>query len=109
MQVGTPEEIYDRPRTPLRGRLRRLLERAAPTSREPLTGRRRWAACGPSDPAGRRAGSPATVAARRYLGAATRLSRRRPGRRIAALVPKGAPVPAPGDAVALDWDAPRCT
>jgi putative spermidine/putrescine transport system ATP-binding protein len=50
-------------------------------------------------------GTPATVTAVNFLGAATRVALDANGTRMTALLPKGAARPAVGQAVHVAWDA----
>ncbi|MFN6952165.1 MAG: ABC transporter ATP-binding protein [Albidovulum sp.] len=117
-QVGTPEEIYQRPATRFVADFVGSSNVLAPEVTEAFGGPRAWASLRPESirlsAAGRVRG---TVTGARYLGAGTRIQVRtgalpRTGSGeaqddggIAVLVPAGVTVPAVGAAVALDWDA----
>ena len=102
-QVGTPEEVYDRPRTPFVAdfvgasnvlpaeMVARLTGRAAPASLRPESVR-----LGEGEMRGR-------IASRAFLGSATRVEIDTEGTRLTALVPKDTPLPETGDEVTLGW------
>jgi putative spermidine/putrescine transport system ATP-binding protein len=105
-QIGTPAEIYDRPRTRFVADFVGSSNVLSPEQARAAGGPARWCSLRPETVRltalpGRAAG---TVAALRFLGAGTRVIVAVPWGEIAALVPKGAPVPAVGSTVALDWD-----
>jgi putative spermidine/putrescine transport system ATP-binding protein len=107
VQVGTPQEIYDRPRTRFVADFVGSSNVLPPDLTARLGGPRSWASLRPeairlTDPASARIAG--TVASVRYLGAATRISVDAGGAALAALVPAGAPLPGPGDSAGLDWD-----
>ena len=115
-QVGTPEDIYERPATRFVADFVGSSNVLAPAVTEAFGGPRAWASLRPEAirlaPGGRVRG---TVTGARYLGAGTRLEvrtgalPRTPSDHhdggIAVLVPAGAAVPGVGAEVALDWDA----
>ena len=115
-QVGTPEDIYERPATRFVADFVGSSNVLAPAVTEAFGGPRAWASLRPEAirlaPGGRVRG---TVTGARYLGAGTRLEVRTGALprtpsdhhdgRIAVLVPAGAAVPGVGAEVALDWDA----
>jgi putative spermidine/putrescine transport system ATP-binding protein len=105
-QIGTPLEIYDRPRTRFVADFVGSSNVLSPKQSRAAGGPPRWCSLRPesvrlTEAPGRVAG---TVAALRYLGAGTRVIVAVPGGEIAALVPKGVPYPEKGAAVALDWE-----
>lgn len=114
VQVGTPQDIYDRPRTRFVADFVGSSNVLPPALTEMMGGPAAWASLKPeavrlTEPASARiAGS---VRAVRYLGAATRITvalsqapeTGRGEATVAALVPAGAPVPAPGAAVGIGW------
>jgi putative spermidine/putrescine transport system ATP-binding protein len=104
-QVGTPQEIYDRPRT----RFVADFVGSANVLPPPLAARfggTGWASLRPE--ALRLAGADArvtgTVAATRYLGAGTRVAVDVGGAEVALVAPAGTAVPAPGATVGLAWE-----
>jgi len=107
VQVGTPQEIYDRPRTRFVADFVGSSNVLEPALTRRLGGPDAWASLRPeairlADPAAARIEG--TVASVRYLGSATRISVEVGGAALAALVPAGAVAPAPGEAAGLDWD-----
>ncbi|HEU0221899.1 MAG TPA: ABC transporter ATP-binding protein [Paracoccaceae bacterium] len=103
VQTGTPQEIYERPRTRFVADFVGSSNVLAPDLTERLGGPRAWASLRPE--AVRLAGPHrARVLSARYLGAATRLTLALDGTEIAATIPAGTPLPAPGSEVALGWD-----
>jgi putative spermidine/putrescine transport system ATP-binding protein len=103
VQVGTPQEIYERPRTRFVADFVGSSNVLAP----PLAARfgaSGWASVRPEAirivADGPVAG---TVTTSRYLGAGTRLGVAVDGAELALIVPAGAPVPAPGASVRLAW------
>jgi len=107
VQVGTPQEIYDRPRTRFVADFVGSSNVLAPELTARLGGPAAWASLRPeairlADPAGARiAGRVASV---RYLGAATRVAVAVEGATLAALLPAGTAVPGEGEAAGLDWN-----
>jgi len=105
-QIGTPFEIYDRPRTRFVADFVGSSNVLSPEQSTAAGGPARWCSLRPETV--RLGASPGRVAGRvvalRFLGAGTRVVVAVPGGEIAALVPKGAEVPAAGASVALDWD-----
>ena len=102
-QVGSPEDVYDRPGTPFVAdfvgasnvlpapMVARLTGRTAPASLRPEAVR-----LGSGEMRGR-------VTSRAFLGSATRVELDMDGTPLTALVPKGGAVPETGDEVALHW------
>ena len=108
MQIGTPEEVYKRPRSRFVADFVGSSNVLPPDFVARYTGVRQWASLRPealrlADDGTERA-IPATVAGRAYLGASTRLSLDAGGARLHAVVPAGAPLPDDGAAVALAFD-----
>ncbi|MCL5777831.1 ABC transporter ATP-binding protein [Limibaculum sp. FT325] len=107
VQVGTPQQIYDRPRTRFVADFVGSSNVLPPALTRALGGPEAWASLRPealrltAPGAGRVSG---TVAGLRYLGAATRIGVAVEGATLAALLPAGRPAPTPGEAVGLDWD-----
>jgi putative spermidine/putrescine transport system ATP-binding protein len=102
-QVGTPQEIYERPRTRFVADFVGSSNVLSPAlaARFGATG---WASLRPEairlDEAGPVAG---TITNSRYLGAGTRLGVTVDGAELALIVPAGLPVPEEGAAVRLAW------
>ncbi len=101
VQVGTPEDIYYRPKVPF------VADFVGSSNVLPpeLTGLSGLAAIRPEAVRLADSGLPATVTAVSFLGAATRVALDAGGVRLTALLPKGAARPAAGAAVHLAWDA----
>ncbi len=108
VQVGTPQEIYDRPRTRFVADFVGSSNVLPPELTKALGGPASWASLRPESI---RLANPSTarvtgrVASVRYLGAATRVSVAVDGVALAALVPAGSPVPGEGEPAGLMWDA----
>jgi putative spermidine/putrescine transport system ATP-binding protein len=108
VQVGTPQDIYDRPRTRFVADFVGSSNVLAPELTARLGSPGGWASLRPEairlvEPGAARIAG--TVVSVRYLGAATRVSVAVGSEALAALLPMGGPVPAPGTQVGLDWDA----
>lgn len=103
-QVGAPEEVYDRPRTPFVADFVGSSNVLPPTLVARLTGAARPASLRPEAIRFGEAGLAARVTSLTYLGAATRAHVEADGADIAVLLPKGAPVPDVGAEVGLVWD-----
>ncbi|WP_415184038.1 ABC transporter ATP-binding protein [Phaeovulum sp.] len=105
-QIGTPADIYDRPRTRFVADFVGSSNVLPPEVTQRLGGPARWSSLRPEAlrlaPA---AGAPLNgpVTGLRYLGAGTRLTIALPGFEVAALVPTGQPLPAPGSDVGLTF------
>ncbi|KAA2315042.1 ABC transporter ATP-binding protein [Pseudooceanicola sediminis] len=106
LQTGTPETVYFRPDVPF------VADFVGSSNILPaplvarLTGTHAAAALRPEALRIADAGPlRATVTALSFLGTATRVVLEAEGTRLTALLAKGAPRPAPGDTVALAWDA----
>ena len=107
VQVGTPQDIYDRPRTRFVADFVGSSNVLPPELTTRLGGPQSWASLRPeairlADPASARIGG--TVASVRYLGSATRVSVEVGGAVLAVLVAAGAAAPVPGETAGLDWD-----
>jgi putative spermidine/putrescine transport system ATP-binding protein len=107
VQVGTPQEIYDRPRTRFVADFVGSSNVLPPELTRALGGPAAWASLRPeairlAGPDGGRLSG--TVTAIRYMGAATRVALDVGGVALAALVPGGARVPEPGERAGLAWD-----
>jgi len=107
VQVGTPNEIYDRPRTRFVADFVGSSNVLPPDLTRRLGGPEAWASLRPesirlTDPATARVSG--NVTGIRYLGSATRISVDVGGSTLAALAPTGAVAPAAGSTVGLAWD-----
>jgi putative spermidine/putrescine transport system ATP-binding protein len=106
-QVGSPEDVYNRPRTRFVADFVGSSNLLPPEVTRRLGGPARWSSLRPEalrlQPA-EGAVLAGRVGALRYLGAGTRVVVDTGGTEIGVLVPSGAPVPAPGDAVGLGFD-----
>jgi putative spermidine/putrescine transport system ATP-binding protein len=106
VQVGAPQEVYERPRTRFVADFVGSSNVLAPALVVQLGGPSVW---GSLRPEAVRIVSPedglakGCVAATRYLGAATRVAVAVDGGELAAISPAGQAAPAPGDEVGLAW------
>jgi putative spermidine/putrescine transport system ATP-binding protein len=104
MQVGSPEDIYQRPNSRFVADFVGSSNVLPPDFVARHGGARRWASLRPEavriDPDG---GLPATVVSRSYLGGTTRLGLDVEGQRINALVPAGHDVPGEGETVRVGF------
>ncbi|MDW6025235.1 ABC transporter ATP-binding protein [Mesorhizobium sp. BAC0120] len=108
MQVGTPQDIYQRPATRFVADFVGSSNVLPPDFVQRCGGERRWASLRPEAirvawPANGE-GVPARVVSLNYLGAATKIALDAEGLRLHATVPAGAAVPAEGEAVTLTFD-----
>ncbi len=105
-QIGTPADVYDRPRTPFVADFVGSSNVLPPSLTESLGLPKSWASLRPEairlGAGGTKKG---TVTALRYLGSGTRVALEVQGTEIAALVPSGSDVPEIGSATAFDFDA----
>lgn len=104
-QIGTPQDIYDRPATRFVADFVGSSNVLPPALTRALGGPEEWASLRPE--ATRLATSgpvTGTVTALRYLGSGTRVVIRTGETEIAALVPAGQPVPAEGTTTAIAFD-----
>ena len=104
-QVGTPSEIYDRPRTRFVADFVGSSNVLPPEIAARFGGAPVWASLRPealtlTAPGG---GVEGTVTATRYLGAGTRVGVDIGGMEVTAVAPAGFPVPEPGARVGLAW------
>ncbi len=108
MQVGTPQEIYQRPVSRFVADFVGSSNVVPPDFVERVCGKRAWGSLRPEairiDPPERGTGFAAQVLSSSYLGAATRLTLDAEGLRLQATVPSGTTVPQVGEAVALGFD-----
>ena len=107
-QVGTPSEVYQRPRTRFVADFVGSGNVLAPEVARAFGGRPAWTSLRPEAlrvvaPEGAQVAG--TVVSARYLGSATRLTVALPQGEVAVLVPGGQPVPEPGSRVGLGWEA----
>lgn len=104
-QIGTPAEVYDRPRTRFVADFVGSSNVLPPGVTQALGGPAQWASLRPEslrlDTASALRG---TVTGLRYLGSGSRLTVQVAGAEIAVLLPAGQPLPQPGNAVGLGFD-----
>ncbi|MGX5664512.1 ABC transporter ATP-binding protein [Rhizobium daejeonense] len=104
VQAGTPEEIYNRPKTRFVADFVGSSNVLSPAETKKLGGDEKWSSLRPeairlvSDN-----GLPATVRSHSFLGAATRVAVTVNGISLNIMVPAGQPVPAVGDSTAIGW------
>jgi len=108
VQVGTPQDIYDRPRTRFVADFVGSSNVLPPELTRRLGGPESWVSLRPeairlADPVTARISGPVTSV--RYLGAATRFTIDLGGIPLVALAPAGSAPPAIGETVGLAWDA----
>ncbi len=104
-QIGTPQDIYDRPATRFVANFVGSSNVLPPALTRALGGPEAWASLRPE--ATRLAATGplyGQVTALRYLGSGTRVVLQANGTEIAALVPAGQPVPAEGDMTAIAFE-----
>lgn len=104
-QVGTPEDIYDRPETPFVADFVGSSNVLPPEIVARLTGRHAHASLRPEAIRLQEDGHAARVVELAFLGAVTRMTLDMDGQGITALVPKGQPVPEKGSTIHIGWDA----
>lgn len=104
-QIGTPQDIYDRPATRFVADFVGSSNVLPPALTRALGGPEAWASLRP-EAVRLAAAGPVTgpVTALRYLGAGTRVAVRLGETEVAALIPAGQPLPAEGETVALAFD-----
>jgi putative spermidine/putrescine transport system ATP-binding protein len=106
MQIGTPQDIYRRPRSRFVADFVGSSNVLSPDLAERFGGQKLWTSLRPEDvKVAKQGGTPALVTGTSYLGGMTRLSLDISGRRVSALLPSGGEVPAPGTTVHLVCDA----
>jgi len=107
MQIGTPQDIYQRPRTRFVADFVGSSNVLPPDFVQRHAGQKRWGSLRPEQirvaPAVTGDGVTARVVAMNYLGSATRLALDADGLRLYATVPAGAALPQTGDEVALTF------
>jgi putative spermidine/putrescine transport system ATP-binding protein len=105
MQVGTPQEIYGKPRSRFVADFVGSSNLLPPELVVRLAGERRWASLRPEaislSPAN---GRPARVAGRSYLGGSTRIALDLDGVRITALVSSAQIIASDGEMVGISWN-----
>ena len=106
MQIGTPEEVYKRPRSRFVADFVGSSNVLPPDFVARHGGERKWASLRPEALrlAADGVGIAATVTGRAYLGASTRLSLDAEGERIHAVLPAGIALPEDGASVRLAFD-----
>ena len=108
MQIGTPEEIYQRPDSRFVADFVGSSNVLPPDFVQRYAGQRHWGSLRPESirilPDTSGDGVPARVVATNYLGAATRVALDAVGLRLHATLPAGIRPPVPGDAVVLTFD-----
>ena len=105
-QIGTPAEIYDRPRTRFVADFVGSSNVLSPDMAHSFGAPARWASLRPEAVhiVESNARARGTVTALRYIGAGTRVILAVPGGEITAFVGKGLKVPEQGAEVGLSWD-----
>jgi putative spermidine/putrescine transport system ATP-binding protein len=106
-QVGTPEEVYGKPRTRFVADFVGSSNVLPPELTQRLGGPLRWSSLRPESlrlAAAEGAALAGPVTALRYLGAGTRVVIDGPGAELAVLVPAGQALPAAGARVGLTFD-----
>ncbi|MFA9229661.1 MAG: ABC transporter ATP-binding protein [Microgenomates group bacterium] len=106
-QIGTPAEIYAKPRTRFVADFVGSSNVLPPDLTALLGGPKQWASLRPENTrlAMPTAEASGTVTALRYLGASTRVLMQMNGTEIAVLVPAGQPLPNQGDVSGISFDA----
>jgi putative spermidine/putrescine transport system ATP-binding protein len=104
IQVGSPEDIYQRPNTRFVAEFVGSSNVLPPAFVQARWGRDAWASLRPEAVTlGREDGIQARLISRAYLGASTRLVLDAEGLRLSAMVPTGQTLPADGDTVTVSW------
>ncbi|MEZ5798059.1 MAG: ABC transporter ATP-binding protein [Paracoccaceae bacterium] len=105
-QIGTPQEIYDRPATRFVADFVGSSNVLPPALTQALGGPAQWASLRPEATRLAETGAvTGTVVALRYLGSGTRVVIRLGDAEVAALVPAGQPLPAEGETRAIAFDS----
>lgn len=102
-QVGTPEEVYNRPAKPFVADFVGSSNVLPPDVTHAVAGRRAWASLRPEAIRLVGGGRPARVLGTAFLGTATRLHLEMAGVDLTMLLPRGAQVPEPGETVSIGW------
>ncbi len=103
VQAGTPEEIYNRPKTRFVADFVGSSNVIAPAEMKTLGGEAKWASLRPEAIRLVDGGVPAVVRSRSFLGAATRLTVSAGNISLSVMVPAGQPVPEVGSGTGLSW------
>lgn len=108
VQVGTPREIYQRPRSRFVADFVGSSNVLEPSLTARLSGTRRWASLRPEaiklqEGASHEGGRDGQVVACSYLGASLRVSVKLEGALLNVVLPATQKAPAPGDTVTLSW------
>ena len=103
VQAGTPEEIYNRPKTRFVADFVGSSNVIAPAEMKTLGGEAKWASLRPEAIRLVEGGVPAIVRSRSFLGAATRLTVSAGNISLSVMVPAGQPVPEVGSGTGLSW------
>ena len=104
MQIGTPEEVYKRPRSRFVADFVGSSNVLPPDFVAAVADEARWASLRPEAIKLAGQGIPATVVSRSYLGASTRLALDAGGQRLNAVLPAGLELPGDGATVFLAFD-----
>ena len=105
MQIGTPEDIYRRPRTRFVADFVGSSNVLSPDTTQLLGGIGNWASLRPEDIRIAEKGVAATVVSASFLGASTRVALDLNGQRINVLLPASASVPAQGTTVQISFNS----
>lgn len=105
MQIGTPEEIYRRPRTRFVADFVGSSNVLSPATTKALGGPEQWASLRPEDIQIVTKGHSVSVVSASFLGASTRLAMDLNGHRLNALLPASFAVPAQGSTVQIGFEA----
>jgi len=106
MQIGTPQDIYRRPRSRFVADFVGSSNVLPPEVTKAFGGAAHWASLRPEDiRLVSRGGREAKVVSANYLGGNTRLTLDAGGVRLSALVPSQATLPEAGKPVRIDWKA----
>ncbi|TNF61040.1 MAG: ABC transporter ATP-binding protein [Rhodobacteraceae bacterium] len=103
-QVGTPQDIYDRPRTPFVADFVGSSNVLEPAMVQRLTGRAVHASLRPEAVRLQNEGLAARVTGQSFLGAVTRLTLDVDGQSLSMMLGKGHSIPRTGDLVHIGWD-----
>ncbi len=103
-QIGSPQEIYDAPRTAFVADFVGSSNVLSEEFVESVTGEKRPASLRPESVELRNEGYAAQVISHAYLGATTRVSLNLQGQIINAALPKTVPAPKVGETVCISWN-----
>ncbi|MBV2185289.1 MAG: ABC transporter ATP-binding protein [Rhizobium sp.] len=103
VQAGTPEEIYNCPRTRFVADFVGSSNVLSPAEMKTLGGEAKWASLRPEAIRIVDGGVPAVVRSRSFLGAATRLTVSVGNTVLSVMIPAGQPVPEVGSGTGLSW------